>query len=315
MSMFTINQISESEINSLTNELIKISNLKHPCLLKFIGYSPIDFKKQRKPVIVTEFFSNGSLSSVLELDRINQPIQGWNSTKKLINLYGIASCMSYLHSKEIVHRELKPSNIYLDDILTPKLGDFGLSTRFETSDRITNQSISGVKATPIYLSPEVLLNDEYSKSSDVYAFGLIAYEIICNEVPFNEIDNSNQVFHEVVINKKRPIIKQSIPLCYRQLIEMCWAQEVNERPTFDEIVYHLRMDSGFINDSIDKDDYFRYIKFIDEQIDPSVHQKVDEIETIDEAVAINELRTVDELKVVDEAESIDEKIGTTATNE
>lgn len=62
ISMFNINQISESEMNSLANELNKISNLNHPCLLKFIGYSPIDFKKQRKHAIITEYFSNSSLS-------------------------------------------------------------------------------------------------------------------------------------------------------------------------------------------------------------------------------------------------------------
>lgn len=60
--MFNINQISESEMNSLANELNKFSNLNHPCHLKFIGYSPIDFKKQRDHVIITEYFSNSSLS-------------------------------------------------------------------------------------------------------------------------------------------------------------------------------------------------------------------------------------------------------------
>lgn len=128
--------------------------------------------------------------------------------------------MSYLHSQGIVHKEFKPNNIYLYDILTPKIGDFGLSTKFEASESITVQSISGIKATPVYSSPEVLLNDEYSKSSDVYAFGFIAYEIICNEVPFNEIDNSNQKIHEIVINK-RSIIKENIPRSYRQRIEKC----------------------------------------------------------------------------------------------
>ena len=81
----------------------KIRKLNHPCLLKFVGYSPINFKKQLKPVIVTENFSNGSLSNILEVERIKKAnIQGWNETKKLINIFGIASGMSYLHSHEIL---------------------------------------------------------------------------------------------------------------------------------------------------------------------------------------------------------------------
>lgn len=186
--------------------------------------------------------------------------------------------MSYLHSQGIVHKAFKPNNIYLYVILTPKIGDFGLSTKYDASEKIAVQYISCIKATPVYSSPEVLLNDEYSKSSDVYAFGFITYEIICNEVPFNEIDNSNQKIHEIVINNKRSIIKENIPRSYRQLIEKCWAQEANERLTFDDIVYHLRMDRGFITDSIDNEDYQKYIKYIDDQLEPSVHQKIDELE-------------------------------------
>ena len=58
--------------------------------------------------------------------------------------------MSYLHSQGIVHKELKPNNIYLYDILTPKIGDFGLSTKFDASEKIAVQYISCIKATPVY---------------------------------------------------------------------------------------------------------------------------------------------------------------------
>lgn len=149
--------------------------------------------------------------NVFELDRISHLIQRWNSTKKLAILYGIASCMSCLHSQEIVCRTLKPSSICLGEIIISKLGDFEFSAEFETSRSITIQSISGAKATPINSSPDVLL-------SDVYAFGLITYEIICNEVPFNEMASSFKVFHEAVFSQKRPVIKESIPLSYRKLI-------------------------------------------------------------------------------------------------
>ena len=142
MSMLKIGQISITEIDKLKKELNDIYKLKHPCLLKFYGYSLIDFKKQPKPVIITEYFSNGSLSNILELERNQLPIEGWSFTKKLINLYGIASCMSYLHSNGIIHKALKPNNIFLDNILTPKIGDFGLSSKFEPFESITVQSIS-----------------------------------------------------------------------------------------------------------------------------------------------------------------------------
>ena len=107
--MRKIKRISDDEIESLPNELNIISHLNHPSLLKFVGFSQIDFKKERKPVIITEMFSNGSIEQILELEKNNVKVNGCDSTKKLINIYGIASGMAYMHSHNIIHRCLRPS--------------------------------------------------------------------------------------------------------------------------------------------------------------------------------------------------------------
>ena len=143
-SLTIIDSIFSSEnLNVLSKEIKVISQLKHPLLLKFIGYSPIDFENQRKPVIVTELPSNGSLAKLLEISRMkNNEVEGWDQTRKLINIYGIASCLSYLHSHGIFHRSLNPSNVFLDEILTPKIGDYGLSNLFSNSNKqIHHQSM------------------------------------------------------------------------------------------------------------------------------------------------------------------------------
>ena len=95
---------------------------------------------------------------------------------------------------------------------------------------------------------------------------IIVYEIMCNKIPFNEIINKNQVINEVVNNSYRPKINDDLPESYRKLIENCWAQEPSERPSFDDIVYVLRMDSGFITKEINEEYYRKYINMIDEQI-------------------------------------------------
>ena len=101
VSMIKINKISNDDVQQISTNIGKIKKLKHPSLLKFIGYSPNDFKKQLKPVIVTEFPLNGSLSNLLELSRINDVIENWNETKKLMIIFGIATAFSYLHSNGI----------------------------------------------------------------------------------------------------------------------------------------------------------------------------------------------------------------------
>ena len=91
-----------------------------------------------------------------------------------------------------------------------------------------------------------MTDEKYTKSSDVYAFSFIVYEIIADKIPFENL-SSNQLFNQVVNLKKRPeldrpVFKEQIPIHYRSLIEKCWAQEPSERPTFDEIVHYLRTD-------------------------------------------------------------------------
>lgn len=235
--------------------------------MKFIGYSPYDFKKRPNSVIVTEYSPNGSLQQVLELIRKGIDVDSWDDTKKLINIYGIASGMSYLHLNDIIHRDLRPENIFLDDYLAPKIfGDFGLSIKGQGNNSITHQSLSGFKGNQVYSAPEILSNNEYSKSSDVYAFAYIVYEILTNNYPFNDISNKNQIYNEVIINGQRPVIKKVYPECYIQLINRCWSQNPEERPTFAEIVNYLRNEEKFITNRVCKDVYLNYIQMIDNQL-------------------------------------------------
>ena len=91
MSLLKINKLSEIDMQNISDELKILHQMKHPSLLKFIGFSIVDFKNQRKPVIVTEYATKGSLDNILQIERMNKKIPGWTDTKKLINICGIAS--------------------------------------------------------------------------------------------------------------------------------------------------------------------------------------------------------------------------------
>ena len=83
-------------------EVSILSQLNHPSVLKFIGYSPINFKQKNKPVIITEYVKNGSLKDLLKEQSNPKSIVNWNGTLKLIMLYGIANAMAYLHQHKII---------------------------------------------------------------------------------------------------------------------------------------------------------------------------------------------------------------------
>ena len=172
---------------------------------------------------------NGSLEDLILLEKNHNHLSNFNDTQKLIIIYGIASAMSYLHSHNIIHRDLKPENILIDDFFFPKIADFGLSKiNHQRQESMTMKSTDGIKGTPIYMSPEIWRNGEYSKASDVYAFAIIVYELITKEKPF---ENFNFFQIPLKISKGyRPEFKNPVPDVYRNLIESCWSQDPSKRP-------------------------------------------------------------------------------------
>ena len=139
------------------------------------------------------------------------------------------------HSFDIIHRDLKTKNILFDQYLYPKLANFCFSTLPVNHNNEQNQELIG---NPLYFAPEIFEKKEFSKSSDVYAFSLIIFEIITDKKPF-EYNTIFQIFTKV-LNGERPSIDETIPQCFSELIKSCWSQDLSKRPTFAQIVTQLR---------------------------------------------------------------------------
>lgn len=247
---------SYDDSNPLNSKLIKdiIKNKQHghAAILQYIGYSAIDFHNENKLVIFSQYMPNQSLDLLINQSPISS---SWNETKKLICIYGISSAMSFLHSHDIIHGSLYPTNILMDYNMFPKISDFHLFNL-----HFTNQNTIDTQRS-IYIAPELCGKTDRTKAGDVYAFGMLIYEIITNERPFKD-----STFLEIltkVSNGNRPEIPpMNEP--YKNLIEFCWSQNSEDRPTFIEIQNLLRNDESFITASIDRKEYENYVKFIDE---------------------------------------------------
>lgn len=198
---------------------------------------------------------------MIDVNNDDDDINYLTDTEKLIIIYGIASGMSYLHSHNIIHRDLKPSNIFLDENSYPSISGFNISKEINDNSTKPNKKIKG---TPIYVAPEVYSNKGYSKSSDVYSFSLIVYELLTGEKPYSNLRSSKEIKKYVVDENHRPSFSFPISKCYRQLIEKCWLFDPNQRPTFDEIINELKTNHDFITNEIDIQKYQKSINFIDE---------------------------------------------------
>jgi serine/threonine protein kinase len=194
---------------------------KDPFLLDFIGFT------MKPPYsIVTSFMPCGSL-----WDAIHNKTVRLNAAQKTNIAMGMAHGMMYLHRHKIVHRDLKTPNILLDDRLLPKIADFGLG-RFVT-DCEAMQRMTGNIGTPIWMAPELLSDAEYGPPVDVYAYGMILYEMYTEKVPFSGLERM-RIYRMVVDEQQRPDLPN--PGSHiGVLIQQCWAHNAPERPTFEAI--------------------------------------------------------------------------------
>lgn len=210
-----------------------LSNLHHPNVLAFYGVVPDG--SGGTLATVTEFMANGSLRHVLlKKDR------SLDGHKKLIIAMDAAFGMEYLHSKNIVHFDLKCDNLLvnLSDSQRPicKVGDFGLS-RIKRNTLVSG----GVRGTLPWMAPELLSGSttRVSEKVDVFSFGIAMWEILTGEEPYANM-HCGAIIGGIMKNTLRPPIPEKSDPAWRKLMEECWSPDPESRPSFAEITNRLR---------------------------------------------------------------------------
>jgi serine/threonine protein kinase len=157
----------------------------------------------------------------------------WELVKKVA--CGAARGMAYLHggSPPVLHRDLKSANLLLDESYTTKVCDFGLS-RLKAQER----SMTGNCGTVQWMAPEVLANMSYNEKADVYSFGIVLWELLSRECPYEGM-TAIQCALAVLNRDKRPDIPKWCPPSLHALIKSCVKKEPEQRPSFSQILLVL----------------------------------------------------------------------------
>ncbi|KAH7687221.1 Non-specific serine/threonine protein kinase protein [Dioscorea alata] len=240
--------VDESQIESFINEVVILSQVNHRNVVKLLGCC----LETQVPLLVYEFISNGTLFQHLHAVRTSTTSpMNWDIRLRIA--VETAAALAYLHgvtSTPIIHRDVKSSNILVDENYTAKVSDFGAS-RLVPHNRTHVTTV--VQGTLGYLDPEYFHTGLLTDKSDVYSFGVVLVELLTREDPvsFGRLkDDGNLILHFVTSVEENRLIeeldKETIEeagimqlLAVAQLAEKCLNVKGEQRPTMAEVAVEL----------------------------------------------------------------------------
>ncbi len=220
-----MSQFSKEQLENALREAEILKSLKHPNIIRCIDF----FVDDKLLCLVTEFADLGDLSKIIKY----QILSGYFFCEEIILNWFVQLCFAikYIHSKNILHRDLKLSNIFLTSKGNIKLGDFGIAKILSSKDDLAKTLVG----TPYYLSPELCLKKPYNHKSDIWSLGCILYEMMYLKHAF-EADSIGELVINILEGNFNLNINAGFSEGVIDLVKSILVIDANKRPSVDEIL-------------------------------------------------------------------------------
>ncbi len=193
------------------------SNIRHENIISIYDFG----EDQGRPYMVMEFLEGESLRDAIRLNHTG------DLNQRIRIAVQIARALDFIHSRKIIHRDVKPENIHVDATAKVKLMDFGIAK----SDGLAITRAGFTLGTPYYMAPEQVLGRALTPQADVYAFGVMLYELVTGTKAVTG-DTVDQIFQTILYKplEGAPLEAAGAPPALAKLILRCTAKRLIERP-------------------------------------------------------------------------------------
>lgn len=221
-------------VKDFLNEVELLVKLRHPNIVQFLAAAIT----KAPLMLVTEYLPGGDLHALIQ----KGPVPADLAVAFALDM---ARGMAYLHGgpNVVIHRDLKPRNLIIDENNELKVGDFGLSKLIQVAINVQHDvyELTGETGSYRYMAPEVFLRKNYNTKVDVFSFAMILYEMFEGVAPFAD-EGHEEAAYMVAKEDRRPEFgsRTYYPDGMRELIMKCWSEFAEKRPPFDDIVQTLQ---------------------------------------------------------------------------
>ena len=204
------------------SEITIQQNLDYPKIVKIKEY----IEDSKYIYIIQEYCKNNALSTLLSKRKYFTEIEVQNYIFQLIQ------GLHYLHSRKIIHRDIKPNNLLLDEKLELKIADFGLSKKLYEGQKLKEKL-----GTQVFMAPEIweLSETGYSLEVDIWSLGIVMFKLLTGKLPF---ENKNNNGKDIIKGEFSFPDKPFVSIEAKNLIKQILVKDPKKRPSLNQIVYH-----------------------------------------------------------------------------